>query len=432
VTLSLDAWTEGSVAPTTHTIAIVRPKAAAKPEPVSTRLIRSLVHPERKANLYEVQYSNDGARLFVFGYPSGVLQFWDIATGKELRRINTPAGYRGSAEYAKLSADWSTVFVPYEKSKVVRYEKDDKRDVRYEYEGEVLVYDAATGKPRPSLKPAPGRGVVNADLSPDGRKLIAVERSSYDRQERINDVTVLWDTKTAAAKPLGPGYGYATFTSDSKHFALCLTDHLANDSVLKLCDASGADSFEFARVRDEHFSRPRFSPDGRLLVVAQSKGRIDKPGTLRLWDLQTRKELASFKSGGAYPFLYLAYSPDSKLLAATDYKDAVHVWDLATGKAVLEKSYADRVKVWRVVFSPDGKRLAVGGAPKWDRGDDGDPDPQDMPQPRVFLFDLSAPTAEPEIVICPHGYLGGLAFSPDGKMLAVGGAGAVHLFDVTK
>jgi hypothetical protein len=31
----------------------------------------------------------------------------------------------------------------------------------------------------------------------------------------------------------------------------------------------------------------------------------------------------------------------------------------------------------------------------------------------------------------PHGHMGGLASSPDGKLLAAGGAGAVHLFDMS-
>ena len=60
-----------------------------------------------------------------------------------------------------------------------------------------------------------------------------------------------------------------------------------------------------------------------------------------------------------------------------------------------------------------------------------DPDPQDLPQPRVTLFDLTG-KSPPRVLIAPHSYLGGLAFSPDGKTLALGGLGAVRLFDLTK
>jgi hypothetical protein len=49
----------------------------------------------------------------------------------------------------------------------------------------------------------------------------------------------------------------------------------------------------------------------------------------------------------------------------------------------------------------------------------------------VYLFDLDKEGPAEEI-ICPHGWSGGVAFSADGKTLAVGGAGAVHLFDVSR
>jgi Tol biopolymer transport system component len=60
-----------------------------------------------------------------------------------------------------------------------------------------------------------------------------------------------------------------------------------------------------------------------------------------------------------------------------------------------------------------------------------DPDPQDLPQPRVSIIDIAgqAPT---RILVAPHGFQGAIAFSPDGKTLAFGSTGAVRLFDLTK
>jgi WD40 repeat protein len=73
VTLSFDAWPAGAVAPTTNTVPVLPPKVAVKTEPVSPRLIRTLVHPVRKSSISLLQFSTDGRRLAVAGYPSGVL-----------------------------------------------------------------------------------------------------------------------------------------------------------------------------------------------------------------------------------------------------------------------------------------------------------------------------------------------------------------------
>jgi hypothetical protein len=88
---------------------------------------------------------------------------------------------------------------------------------------------------------------------------------------------------------------------------------------------------------------------------------------------------------------------------------------------------------WQSALSPDGKTLAVGWMPQADADLESarEPDPQDLPQPRVSLIDLAG-NAAPQVLVAPHGYVGGLAFSPNGKLLAFGGAGAVHLFELRK
>ena len=112
--LSFDRWKEAKVLPTTHAIAILPAIPSPKTEPVAESLVASLVHPDRQASISTVKFSSDGKRLFAAGYPSGVVQIFDIASRRELRRIETPAGYRGTSDYAYLSPDWNTLYVPIE------------------------------------------------------------------------------------------------------------------------------------------------------------------------------------------------------------------------------------------------------------------------------------------------------------------------------
>jgi Tol biopolymer transport system component len=152
-----------------------------------------------------------------------------------------------------------------------------------------------------------------------------------------------------------------------------------------------------------------------------------------LFDATTGEQRAAFKSAGDFPFNLAQFSPDSKRLAVTDYNGTLTIWDLASGKVERTHSFEKMRVGWQVAFSPDGCRLAVFAMlTNPDSRPQSDPDPQDFAQPRVFLFDLTQPSAKPVEFICPHGFCGGLAFSRDGRMLAAGSSGAVHLFDVSE
>src|SRR5207248_11159953 len=117
---------------------------------------------------------------FTSGYPSGIVQVWDVAARKELRRIDTPSGYRGSAEYAVLAPDWKTIYVPVEKRAVKTIEKDGKKFHRIEESGRTRVWDLATGEEKAPLKPADGHAPLSAVLSPDGSLLVCYEWLGYD------------------------------------------------------------------------------------------------------------------------------------------------------------------------------------------------------------------------------------------------------------
>jgi WD40 repeat protein len=300
----------------------------------------------------------------------------------------------------------------------------------------VLVFDAASGQPRPPLKPPAGRGVTSADVSPDGRKLVTVEELSFEEFRRADRpgefgvvrelATVLWDTRAATARPLAEAYARAAFSPDSRKLVVSVFSRFGSDEpgVLKLFDADGAELAEHTAGKGEvGFGRPDISPDGNLVAVYHATNRNDNSCVLRVFDLATLKEVAAFKPRGEFPFVSHTFSPDGRRLAATDTKDGVSVWDVATGKPVLTKSFVDELRVSNVAFVAGGRKLAVLGQPK--RGD------RDLSQPRVVLCDLAAPAAEPEVISCPPDSVSGFAVSPDGRTLAVGGTGAVHLFDLT-
>lgn len=78
----------------------------------------------------------------------------------------------------------------------------------------------------------------------------------------------------------------------------------------------------------------------------------------------------------------------------------VKVWDLASGKPVADFDHGYHLDN-SATLSPDGKTLAVG-----QRG-------------KVAIFDLPSQTREGGTNIWTWAFALGLAFSPDGKLLAV-------------
>jgi WD40 repeat protein len=202
--------------------------------PVSPRLLRSLPHPDRTATIRRVAFT-PREHLFTAGYPGGVIQVWNAASGKELRRIDSSSTYRGSPDCAATPGDFSTLFVPIEGGKVSRDTNDSKTLYKVEYDGKVLVWDLATGKARQAIKPRSGFGVLAAQVSPDGKRLVV-------------EVMKMSDPAAVALKV----------------FDLALGKEIASFS-------SGRDSLV-----------PAFSPDGRLLAASNHNDQVI------LWDIQKK------------------------------------------------------------------------------------------------------------------------------------------------
>jgi dipeptidyl aminopeptidase/acylaminoacyl peptidase len=83
-----------------------------------------------------------------------------------------------------------------------------------------------------------------------------------------------------------------------------------------------------------------------------------RDGTIRVWDLSTRKQLRQFGTPEDRPFR-AAVSGDGRLLATGRGDDeTVHIWEVGTGKEVRQLD-TKRSGVEAVAFSADGKVLAT-------------------------------------------------------------------------
>lgn len=147
-------------------------------------------------------------------------------------------------------------------------------------------------------------------------------------------------------------------------------------------------------------------PAGKVIASAAEGNEI------QLWDADSGK--AGQKLAGPTDWtLALAFAPDGKTVAAGGYDGSLRVWEVGSGKKVVEvKAQAATVPnqpppsanvVNSLAFSPDGKTIAVGGSDS-----------------QVHLFQ----TGDGKLIRSMPGHtsaVAGLAFHPSGALLASAG-----------
>ncbi len=165
--------------------------------------------------------------------------------------------------------------------------------------------------------------------------------------------------------------------------------------VVHLWDLATRQKIQTLRCTEKETCSVRFSPDGSMLATA-GQDRV-----IRLWEVATWTEIARL-TGHERTICSVAWSPDTRWLASACRDHSVRVWDVLGRSEIC--SLAGHTDVVRcVAWSPDGKLLASAGA--------------DM---IVRLWDTATWQLAAELQGHHEGLLA-LAFSPSGRWLASAG-----------
>lgn len=261
----------------------------------------------------------------------------------------------------------------------------------------VRVWDVATGNPRPPLKLAAGRGASQALVSADGTKLVTIEARSYEPKSAtfVQHRAVFRDLSVGGPPvDLAEGFAMAAFTRDGKACVLATGEQLEGRGRLKLFDAiNGKEKSLFGDEPKANIFFSSFSADGKL-VSAEVRGIGESASVVKVWNTSSGKEMTILKPFEPCFVFHPAFSPDGRFVMAIILKGAGYVWDAATGSVVLTRRFGEKSFTRELVVSPDSHWIASVGTSGLNAADFGrDPDPADLPQPCVDLYDLA--TAKP-------------------------------------
>lgn len=208
--------------------------------------------------------------------------------------------------------------------------------------------------------------------------------------------SLLWERKVAPVMSMP----YAAFSSDGRYLAT-----VSDGRELRLLNPRTGVQVKAVRAPQGSYWELTFSPDGKLVATGGNASA--------LYDLDTERLQRRLEPATASP---LSFSPDGRLLAGAGRETVV--WDTCTGRIVRRLGRTNDLQA-DATFSPDGSVLVyaehvmVNG--------------ERIEQTNVW------DTRRHRISQTIHGVLRSYAFSPDGQVLAAHAIGApvVRMWNVT-
>ncbi|RYP20635.1 hypothetical protein DL765_002706 [Monosporascus sp. GIB2] len=277
-----------------------------------------------KHGVGSVAFSPDGRLL---ASASNEIKLWDVATGVCILTLNG-------------GGDWlsSIAFSP-DSSRLASASCDPESTVP----GSIKLWDVVTGS---RIRSFHGHNscVNSVAFSPDARWLASASGHYEVHPASDDDRTVkLWDVATGHNIRTFNGHNdmvsTVVFSPDGSRLAS------ASDEGVKLWDVVTGNcitTFEGSRS-------VAFSPDGNWLASAPDC-------TIKLWDVVTSRVIATFDDHHRDAVWCIAFSPDGSQLASASCDETIRLWDVAIGSAITTLDHYGNDST--VAFSPDCRRLA--------------------------------------------------------------------------
>ena len=338
----------------------------------------------------DLRFSEDGRSITTVGSDSGLAVTFDIASGKETRRVKLKPGElmlfpRFSTNGERIlanAAEHLLLFSATNGKLLLRIEgeidkaqmsPDGKRLMHFDDDGDLRHVDAATGRLIKTVRLSSALKFENwsPTIPPDGKWVSAFDRKGKKGLE-------IWDADSGKQVHLlnkGGNFSMAApaFSPDGRFVAAADSSHF-RDPGLPVIIWDLVTGKEVRRLRveypksvkgnsigsDEQFLR--FSADGNLLAYLE--GYMDSQ-TIWVWDVKTGKVRQQLKANGRLgesgfftPAAHLAFCRDGTMLAAAGKSGAVLIWNLTTGKLVRPKQ--PEVFERTIRYVEHGKRIVVG------------------------------------------------------------------------
>ena len=286
-----------------------------------TKLLRSwMAHPNEarpdRARVQKMVISSDGTVMATVGIGKDV-KLWEIATGNLIRSFPSRQSlWSGLA----MSPDHTRIAAPFE-------------------DGEIIIYDVATGTEVRRLK---GESLQLA-ISADGRRLasvggptpggIRVQHWNLETGEELKNITTNNLSQTAVA--ISPD-GRTIVSGD------------VTGAVI-FWDADSGAQLRWTQAHDGQVERVVFNSDGSRLASASSDS------TICVWDSKTREIVQTFR--GHDECLDVAFVSNGDVIASCGWDNVVRLWDTAIPEQPFQRG--DYWYLNRVAYSPDGRFYAV-------------------------------------------------------------------------